>query len=112
MLEVKWEYFENNICTKNAVAVLKLVKPDNPTVLYVYEGEMCHYCSICSDFIFIDPTTASYLTEAQNVNANYSKETLASLCTQEILGLRLKEGCKLIEENFRNQAKKIVDLLS
>lgn len=112
MLEVKWEYLEENIGTKKAVAVLKLAKPDNPTVLYVYEDQGSHYCSICSKYMLIKPTTVNYSTEEQMVNANYSKETLDSLCPKEILGLRLKEGCKLIEENFLNQAKKHVELFS
>lgn len=112
MLEVKWEYFENSIGTYKAVAVLKLAKLDNPTILYVYEDAGSHYSSICSSFSFIKPTTVSYSLEEQYVNANYSKETLDSLCPKEILGLRLKEGCKLIEEDFRNQVKKIIDILS
>lgn len=105
MLAVKWEYFEKNINTNKAVAVLKDATYKN--ILYVYEDENSHYCSICKDFIFIRPTTVSYLIEEERVNSTYSKEELDSLSAHERAVLRLKEGCKIIEENFHNQTKMI-----
>ena len=110
MLEVKWEYFKDNIGRNGSVAVLKT--QFNQPILTVYEGSNCHYSIASSTFPFIDMYHIPFSEESDIVNKKYRKETLDLLSAHDVLALRLEEGCKIIEEDFFNQASKVIELLS
>lgn len=108
MLQVEWEYFPDNICTDRPVAVLKK-KGTMRTILYVYESRTHHVPSTRNGWHFLQLTPISYHEESRIVREHHDEE---SLSTDEVLTLRLKAGCKLIEEEFLHQADEIIDKLS
>jgi len=108
MIHVKWEYFPDNICTDRPVAILKK-EPTNTTILYVYEARDQHFCRPTTAYSFLNLQPISYHKEARAVRHLYDE---TSLSTHELLTLRLKEGCKLIESDFLCQSSKIVELLT
>lgn len=113
MLDVQWEYRKYNIHISDSapVAILR-AKEYNRMILRVYENREGHYSVLSPDFSFIKSKYVLYHSEADIVEQKYGKEKLISLPAHDVLGLRLEEGCKIIEEDFLEQAERIINLLS
>lgn len=108
MIKVEWEYYPDNICTDSPVAILKK-KGTKRAILSVIECRTHHVPCLKPDYSFLNLKPISYPEEASMVRKLYDE---TSLSTHEILTLRLKEGCKLIEKEFFQQADEIFEKLS
>lgn len=105
MMQVEWEYFPDNVSTDCTVAVLRN-KRSKRVILTVAETRDCHVPCLTPAYSFLSLSPVSYLVEAEIVKKNYDE---ASLSTHEILTLRLKEGCKLIEEQLFRRVNDIAE---
>lgn len=113
MIKVEWDYMIENSCsTDRPVAILKLYGSKDTNIIYVYESDFYHYSVISPDFSFIKPKTVYYSVESLNVKSSHSIEENNALPGSEYKLLELKEGCKIIEEDFFKQVQKILELLS
>lgn len=113
MLEVKWDYLENNICSDDKpVAILRLSNFEHRAILYVYESRDHHYCTLSPEYNFLKPKIVTYNLEHQKVDEKHDEAFLESISAHDFLVLRLKEGCKIIEDDLLEQVEKILQLLS
>lgn len=91
-----WTYYSNNICTDFAVATY--TNNNGVHILDVFEGRDCHFSRPVHPFF--SSCKVSYFSEM-------NEEEEKGLSTDEILLKRLKNGCKMIEENYNEQVEKI-----
>lgn len=112
MLEVQWEYLEKNICVDDMpVAIMRPKNDLNKWILRVYEARNCHCCAVSPEYSFLKPKQVPYSVESEKVKEQHNSASLKKLSSHDHLVLRLKEGCKIIEEDCKEQAKRILKLL-
>lgn len=107
-IELEWEYFTDNICSDSHVAALKK-KSSNEPILLVFEAKDSHYTMVAPDFFFLKSKSVSYSRESVIVSAQNDQ---ASLSSREVLALQLKEGCRIIENDIREQIDYILKKVS
>lgn len=107
-IELEWEYFTDNICSDKHVAALKKKSSKEP-ILLVFEASDSHYTMVAPDFFFLKSKSVSYSRESAIVSAQNDQ---ASLSSREGLALQLKEGCRIIENDIRDQIDYILKKIS
>lgn len=107
-IELEWEYFTDSICSDRHVAALKK-KVSNELILLVFEASDSHYTMVASNFFFLKSKSVSYSREAVIVGQQNDQSSLSS---REVLALQLKEGCKIIENDIRDQIDYILKKIS
>ena len=114
MLEVQWEYLEKNICVADDMPVAIMRPKNNPNqwILRVYEARSYHCCAVAPEYSFFKPNQVPYSLESEKVKEHYDSASLAKLSPIDRLALPLKEGCKIIEEDCKEQADRILNLIS
>lgn len=113
MLEVQWEYLEKNICSDDCpVAIMRPKNNPHEWILKVYEARSYHCYAIAPKYSFLKPHQVPYSIESQRLKEQYDSVSLEKLSSHDHLVLKLKEGCKIIEQDCKEQAEKIINLLS
>ena len=114
MLEIQWEYLEKNISTGYSAVVAILRPKNNPNqwILRVHTNCSYHYCNVNPEYNFLKPNPLPYYVESKKRESQHDSISLRKLSAHDDLVLILKEGCKIIEEDCKSQAERILNLIS
>ena len=112
MLKVQWEFLEKNVGRDGPLAIMRPKNNPEQWILRVYGARDYHCCAVSPEYSFLKPRQVLYLVEKQNLKQHSDPALLETLSAHDHLVLRLKEGCKIIEEDCKEQANRIIKLLS
>ena len=104
-IELEWKYLFDNIGYDGRPVAALIKKASDETILLVFEDHDSHYTKLSIDFSFLTSSYVSYSRESIIVN---QQNDLSYLFPYEVLALQLKVGCRIIENNIRNQIDHIL----